>query len=84
MDVLLPDPITVQPELPDVHILDSASNLEARLTAIKGSLAKIEAALLHLLYKSQNPTPPAPAPAALAPAEGPDFTILTPGAKSVL
>ncbi|KAF8214247.1 ADP-ribosylation factor family-domain-containing protein [Mycena galopus ATCC 62051] len=84
MDAPTPGNGSVQPELPDVHIPDSAPNPETRLTVVEDSLTNIETLLLCVLHNSQNPPATAPVPAALAPAAGPDFTTLTPAAKSVL
>ncbi|KAF8142368.1 hypothetical protein K438DRAFT_1995054 [Mycena galopus ATCC 62051] len=84
MDAPTPGNGSAQPELPDVHIPDSAPDPETRLTAVEDSLANIETLLLRVLHNSQNPPATAPVPAAPAPAAGPDFTTLTPAAKSVL
>jgi hypothetical protein len=73
-----PDPAVTQLVVPGVH------DLKAQLTANKGSLTNIKAALLYLLHGIQNSTPLAPAPATLAPAVGTDFTTFTPTAKLVL
>jgi hypothetical protein len=44
----------MQPEVPGVYTLHPASDPEAWLTTVKGSLAMIEAVLLSLLYNSKN------------------------------
>ncbi|KAF8156450.1 hypothetical protein K438DRAFT_1986713 [Mycena galopus ATCC 62051] len=84
MDAPIPGNRAAQPELPDVHIPDSASDPESRVAAVEDSLANIGVLLLRVLHNSQNPPAAAPVPAAPAPAGGPDFTTLTPVAKSVL
>ncbi|KAF8146596.1 hypothetical protein K438DRAFT_1990506 [Mycena galopus ATCC 62051] len=84
MDAPTPGNGSAPPELPDVYIPDPATDPESRLTAVEGSLANIEALLLRVLHNSQNPPATAPVPAVPAPAVGPDFTTLTPAAKSVL
>ena len=84
MDAPTPGDGSAQPELPEVYIPDPASDPATRLTAVEDSLANIETLLLRVLHNSQNPPATAPVPAAPAPAAGPDFTTLTPAAKSVL
>ncbi|KAF8180768.1 hypothetical protein K438DRAFT_1976587 [Mycena galopus ATCC 62051] len=84
MDAPTPGNGAAQPELPDVHIPDLGSDPVTQLTAVEDSLANIEGLLRRVLHNSQNPPAAAPVPAAPAPAVGPDFTSLTPTAKSVL
>jgi hypothetical protein len=68
-----PAPGTVQPEILSFHALDLASNAMDQLATVKGSLASIQHILERLLPINQNPLS-APAPAAPAPALGPDFS----------
>jgi hypothetical protein len=55
----------------------------SRLAAVKGSLESIQNTLCQLLLSTQN-LPPAPAPATLTPALGPDFSAPHPAPKTVL
>ncbi|KAJ7303584.1 hypothetical protein DFH08DRAFT_977094 [Mycena albidolilacea] len=79
----LPTPVAAQPEILSVHTLDSASDIMDWLAAIEGSLTSMQLMLKYLLHHNQNLLP-APAPAILAPALGPDFLALHPAAKLVL
>jgi hypothetical protein len=82
MDQLLASD-SAQPEIPSVHAPDPDSRAMARLAAVEGSLESIQNMLRQLLLSTQNLLP-APAPAAPAPALGPDFLAPHPAPKMVL
>jgi hypothetical protein len=73
----------MQPMTLSVYTLDLSSDTMDQPAAIKGSLVGIQQMLKCLLSHNQNP-PSVPASAALALVPRPDFSALTPAAKSVL